>query len=126
MTDRVLRVVGGRIAGQVTAEDLARISMGDEGQSYLNLLRVNNPKRLNDLYEYSWGGKTLLIAGGTVEEGEALFELPATDIILFKRHPEAISAPESPRMQGSRHVPVRRQDPAWSLPVGESGSWPRW
>jgi molybdate transport system ATP-binding protein len=90
MTDHVLRLVDGRIAGQMSAEELARTSMGEPGAGYLNLLRLKAPRRLNDLYTYSWGGNELFVSGGG--EGEALYELAATDIILFKRHPEAISA----------------------------------
>ena len=90
MTDQVLKVVEGRIGGRMTAEALARASMGDQGQSYLNLLHLKTPRVINDVYAYSWGGNELIIAGGGEED--ALYELPASDIILFKRHPEAISA----------------------------------
>jgi len=89
MTDQVLRVAEGRVTGQMTAEGLARASMGDEGQVYLNLLHLKAPRPRNDVYAYSWGGNELFISGSGEE---ALYELPATDIILFKRHPEAISA----------------------------------
>ncbi len=91
MTDRVLRLVDGKIADQVTGEDLARSSMGEKGSGYLNLLRLKAARRLDGLSAYPWGDTDLLISGEG-GEGETFFELPATDIILFKRHPEAISA----------------------------------
>lgn len=91
MTDRVLNVADGSLAGQMTAEQLARQSMGDTMAGYTNLLKLRRPRRLNGLYAYSWGDNELFISGGNGPD-EALYELPAADIILFKRHPEAVSA----------------------------------
>jgi molybdate transport system ATP-binding protein len=91
MTDRVLSFVDGRVVGQMTAEQLARQSMGDNEVGYTNLLKLKAPHRRNGMYAYSWGASELLISGGNGPL-EALYEIPASDIILFKRHPEAISA----------------------------------
>lgn len=91
MTDRVLKMAGGRIAGQVTAEELARESMGDNAVAYTNLLRLSAPRRLDGMYAYRFGDNELLISGGSGVEG-ALYELSSTDIMLFKYHPGAISA----------------------------------
>lgn len=91
MTDRVLKVAEGRIAGQMTAEELARASIGDSGDAYINLLRLKEPRRLDSMYAYRWGDGDLLISGRCGPK-DAYYELPSTDIILFKRHPEAISA----------------------------------
>jgi molybdate transport system ATP-binding protein len=90
MTDRVLMVVDGRVTGQVTAEDLARAQMNDADR-YINLLRLAAPRRINDVYAYRWGDQELLISIDSPLT-ETLFELSSTDIMLFKRHPEAVSA----------------------------------
>ncbi len=91
MADRVLLMDGGRMAGQMGAEELARASAGERTRPYTNLLRLRAPRRVDGLHAYKWGDRELLISGGD-DNPEALFELPSTDIIIFKRHPEAISA----------------------------------
>jgi len=91
MTDKVLNVAGGQIAGQMTAEELARTCMGNSAAGYTNLLEMRFSRRLFSLQVYNWGGLELFVSGGS-DLPEALFELSSTDIILFKRHPEAISA----------------------------------
>jgi molybdate transport system ATP-binding protein len=90
MTDKVLAVADGRVTEQVTAEDLARERMKDEA-GYVNLLRLSAPRRINALYAYRWGDQELLVSGDS-PLAEPLFELSSTDLILFKRHSEAISA----------------------------------
>jgi molybdate transport system ATP-binding protein len=90
MTDRVLNVAGGSVAGQMSAEDLARAGMG-ENTDYVNLLSLKLSRRLPRLYVYKWGEEELFILRGN-DQPEALFELSSTEIILFKRHPEAVSA----------------------------------
>ncbi len=91
MTDRVLNVEGGHIAGQMTAEELARTRMGESEAGYTNLLKLNFSRRHDGLQVYLWGEVPLLVSGKS-DLPEGLFELSSTDIILFKRHPEAISA----------------------------------
>jgi len=91
MTDKVVSVVGGQVTGQMTAEELARTRMGESDAGYTNLLKLKFSRRLDGLQVYQWG-KVLLLVSGRSDLPEALFELSSTDIILFKRHPEAISA----------------------------------
>jgi molybdate transport system ATP-binding protein len=91
MTDKVLSVADGVIVGQMTAEELARNLMGESKTAYTNLLKLKLFRRLDGLNAYNWGNVPLFIAGNS-DLPETLFELPSTDIILFKRHPEAISA----------------------------------
>jgi molybdate transport system ATP-binding protein len=91
MTDQVLSVADGRIAGQMTAEELARSRMGESHAGYINLLKLKYSHRLDGLHVYHWGNAHLF-ASGSSDLPESLFELSSTDIILFKRHPEAISA----------------------------------
>jgi molybdate transport system ATP-binding protein len=65
--------------------------MGEGEIGYINLFRLDSPREANGLFAYRWGGQELFISSGTVKEGR-LFELSSREIILFKRHPEAISA----------------------------------
>jgi molybdate transport system ATP-binding protein len=91
MTDKVLIVDQGHVAGQLTAEELARAAMGESRTGYTNILKPTFSHHLEGLSVYDWGGRQLFISGSG-ELPEALFELSSTEIILFKRHPEAISA----------------------------------
>ncbi len=90
MTDRVLPISEGRAAGSVTSDELALGHMKDSA-GYINLLRLQNPRRIDGMYAYRWGGQNVLISDGS-DTDEALFQILSTDIILFKRHPEATSA----------------------------------
>jgi molybdate transport system ATP-binding protein len=91
MADQVIVVSGGRNAALTTADQLARVRMGNSPVGYINLLKVKAPRRTDGLFAYSWGNQELFISAGNEQE-EALFELSSKDIILCKRHPEAISA----------------------------------
>ena len=91
MADQVIVVSGGRNAALTTADQLARVRMGSSPVGYINLLKVKTPRRVEGLFAYSWGNRELLISAGD-DQAEALFELSSKDIILCKRHPEAISA----------------------------------
>ena len=91
MTDRVLHLVDGSIIEQTTAENLVRKRMGQSMAGYMNLLRLSEPRQVDALYAYTWGDGQLLTASGD-DRPEGLFELSSTDIMLFKSHPEAISA----------------------------------
>jgi molybdate transport system ATP-binding protein len=92
MADQALVVANGSIADQTTPDQLARARMGQSRVGYINLLRLTDPRRLDDLFAYHWGGGGELLISAGNDEPEALFELSSKDIILFKRHPEAISA----------------------------------
>jgi molybdate transport system ATP-binding protein len=91
MADEVLVVADGAIVEQTKPDELALARMGQSRIGYINLLRLSTPRRLNGLFAYRWSGGELLISAGN-DQPEALFELSSKDIILFKRHPEAISA----------------------------------
>ena len=91
MADQVIVVSNGRMVEQTTADQLARSRMGQSSVGYINLLKLGVPSRVDGLYAYQWGTAELLISAGK-DQPEALFELSSKDIILFKRHPEAISA----------------------------------
>jgi molybdate transport system ATP-binding protein len=91
MTDNVLFFEKGTMVEQSTSEQLARSRMGQSPVGYINLIRLGNPRQVDDLFSYRWGAAELLISAGN-DQPEALFELSSKDIILFKKHPEAISA----------------------------------
>jgi len=91
MTDMVLNVADGNVTGQMTSEELARSRMGANETDYTNLLQLRLSRCIDGLQVYLWGQVPLLVSGKS-DLSEALFELSSTDIILFKRHPEAISA----------------------------------
>lgn len=90
MTDHVLSIVNGGVAGKISAEELA-IGHLKKSSGYVNLLKLRNPRKINGLYAYEWGDAELYISDGN-REYESLFQILSTDIILFKRHPEAVSA----------------------------------
>ena len=91
MTERVLSVSDGRVTGQTTPEQLARARMGQSQVGYINLLKVELQCKLGGLNVYRWGTAELFISAGD-DRQSAMYELSSRDIILFKRHPEAISA----------------------------------
>ncbi|PKN18584.1 MAG: molybdenum ABC transporter ATP-binding protein [Deltaproteobacteria bacterium HGW-Deltaproteobacteria-6] len=90
MTERVLSMTDGCVTGQMTAGELARSAMGKSPFPYTNLLQLKGPRRIDGMVAYRFGDGELFISGGGRDE--ALYELSSTDIILFKRHPAAISA----------------------------------
>jgi molybdate transport system ATP-binding protein len=91
MTEQLLLFEQGKMVEQTTAEELARHRMDESQVGYINLLSLDNPVRSGGLNIYSWGGNELVLtAGGGTEQ--SLFELSSKDIILCKKHPEAISA----------------------------------
>jgi len=91
MADRVIVFDQGRQMGDSTPEELARVRMGTSPVGYINLLRLTDPVPRGNLFSYAWGdGRLVLNTPPTGEEH--LFELSSKDMILFKKHPEAISA----------------------------------
>ena len=91
MADQVLNVAGGRIIGISSAEELARQRLGSSQVGYINLLKLGRPCLSGTLYAYPWGTARLLLSADS-ERDDSLAELSSKDIILFKQHPEAISA----------------------------------
>lgn len=91
MADHVLNIAGGRIIGISTAEELARQSLGSSQVGYINLLKLGAASPVSGMFAYPWGASQLLISASS-ERNDSLAELSSKDIILFKQHPEAISA----------------------------------
>jgi molybdate transport system ATP-binding protein len=59
---------------------------------YINLLELREMRERDGMCAYRWQGGELLLSAGNRETAAGLFELSSKDIILFKKHPEAISA----------------------------------
>jgi molybdate transport system ATP-binding protein len=91
MTDEVLVFREGGLKDRVATEDLARHSLTAGSRGYANILILERPQPVNDLWGFAWGETELILTdpggGGTTR-----FELDAKDIMLFKKHPEASSA----------------------------------
>jgi len=92
MADEALVVEKGRIVAQISSEELARMRMGQSSVGYINLLELHDMKERDGMCAYRWQGGELLLSIGNRDTSSGLFELSSKDIILFKRHPEAISA----------------------------------
>ena len=91
MTDTTLVFERGAMVEQTTSEQLARSRMGQSPVGYINLLELGRPAPAAGLFAYPWGASRLLLSAGSDRE-ESMAELSSKDIILFKQHPEAISA----------------------------------
>ncbi len=91
MADQVAVLEKGQLAGVVAPEELARQRMGQSASGYINLLELGMPEEQEGLLAFPWAGKELLLSGGAGTE-PGTFELSSRDIILCKRHPDAISA----------------------------------
>jgi molybdate transport system ATP-binding protein len=91
MAETALVVENGRVLEQIRTEELAKGRMGESDVGYINLIRVARPRRINGSLACKWGNQELIITSARENE-ENLFELSSREIMLFKRHPEAISA----------------------------------
>jgi molybdate transport system ATP-binding protein len=91
MTDTTLVFEKGCMVEQTSSEQLARNRMGQSPVGYINLLKLGRPSPSAGLYEYPWGTSRLLLSVDS-DRDAAMAELSSKDIILFKKHPEAISA----------------------------------
>lgn len=91
MTDDVLLFDEGRLISQSPAEELARSLMGSRQAGYINLLTLEHPRPLDDLWAYDWGGQRLILTERAARES-ALFQLSSKDVTLFKGRPEESSA----------------------------------
>jgi len=90
MTDDVLVMQDGMIERQLSTEALAR-SGSVSGRRYMNLLQLQSAEDLGDLLRYRWGDIDLMLVK-THDTGSGQFCLNASDILLFKQHPQAASA----------------------------------
>lgn len=92
MTETALLFENGRLVEQTTSDQLARHRMGKSSVGYINLLELGGMTERDGMCAYRWKDRELLLSGGNRDTISGLFELSSKDIILFKKHPEAISA----------------------------------
>ena len=92
MTDTAAVIAQGSITGTCSSEALARTMMERSPIGYINILGLSNMTERNGLCAYNWSGGELLLSKSNRATSSGLFELSSKDIILFKKHPEAISA----------------------------------
>jgi molybdate transport system ATP-binding protein len=91
MAEQVAVLEKGALTAVVSPEELARQRMGQSQTGYINLLELSAPQEKQGMLAFPWAGRELLLPGGTPAE-PGLFELSSRDIIICKRHPDAISA----------------------------------
>ena len=91
MAEMVAVLDKGGLTGVLSPEELARQRMGQSKSGYINLLELGVPQERRGLLAFPWAGQELLLSGGNRPE-PGMFELSSKDIILCKRHPDAISA----------------------------------
>lgn len=92
MTDSAAIISQGRISEICSAETLARQRMADSPVGYINILDLSGMTERSGLCAFNWNGGELLLSLNNRDTHSGLFELSSKDIILFKNHPEAISA----------------------------------
>ena len=92
MVDHVLAIDQGRIVAQTTVENVARSRMGLSQTGYINMLNLANPRKIDGVCAYPWGGTELYISSTCGESG--VFELSSREIILIKNNTLRQSAPE--------------------------------
>ncbi len=91
LTDQVLQFSGGQLQEMTDAETLARQRMASKRQGYLNHLSLSEPREVGSMLGYRWGENELLLTDHPNPQA-GLFELSSKDILLFKNHPQALSA----------------------------------
>ncbi len=91
MAEQIAVLDQGRLTAVMSPEELARHRMAQQPAGYINLLTLGSPEQRNGLLAFPWGTRELLLSGGLSPE-PGIFELSSKDIILCKRHPDAISA----------------------------------
>ncbi len=91
LTDQVLIFQNGRLQAITDAETMARERLAHCESGYLNHLQLGPSREVGDLLAYRWGA-TELIVSGKESSGPGLFGLASKDILLFKRHPQALSS----------------------------------
>ena len=91
MVDIAVVLEQGRVAAVTTPDDIARTRMGGSQVGYINLLNVRSPRPCDGLTAWQWGRNEILVSGSPGEK-EGVLQLSSRDIILMKKHPEAVSA----------------------------------
>ncbi|PLX97514.1 MAG: molybdenum ABC transporter ATP-binding protein [Desulfuromonas sp.] len=91
LTDQVLHFGGGRLQVLTDAESLALERLGQDRDGYINHLQLSDPREVGSLLGYRWGRNELLLKVQEKPES-GYFALSSKDILLFRKHPQALSA----------------------------------
>jgi len=91
LVDEVLVLENGNLISQTSPETLARLRMKDCPMGFLNFFSLQDPVAVDHLWGYQWGKNKLVLTHST-DDHKGLFALTSKDILLFRRHPESISA----------------------------------
>ncbi|MEZ4485413.1 MAG: molybdenum ABC transporter ATP-binding protein [Syntrophotaleaceae bacterium] len=91
LTDQVMVFHNGTLKANTDAETMARDRLARCDSGYLNHLQLGASREVGDLLAYRWGS-TELVVSSREQGGPGLFGLASKDILLFKRHPQALSA----------------------------------
>ena len=91
LTDQVLQFADGQLQVKTDAETLARQRMTSNRHGYMNHLQLNEPREVGSMLGYRWGENELLLTDHQ-KPAAGLFELSSKDVLLFKKHPHALSA----------------------------------
>lgn len=91
LTDQVVVLKNGSVTAVTTAEKMALDRISSSTRGYINHLTLGNPREVGNLLAYRWGDGELFISS-RVNSHEGLFELSSKEILLFKKHPGALSA----------------------------------
>lgn len=91
LTDNILHFSKGRFEGLTDADSLARLRMGISRQGYMNHLYLSSPREVGSMLGYRWGNNELLLTDHD-QTCDGLFELSSKEVLLFKKHPQALSA----------------------------------
>ena len=91
LTDQVLHVNAGQLQQCTDAETLARQRMTSNRHGYMNHLQLTEPREVGSMLGYRWGENELLLTDH-LQPTAGLFELSSKDVLLFKNHPQALSA----------------------------------
>jgi len=104
LTDQVLQFADGRLQQVTDAETLARQRMAGSRQGYLNHLPLSEPREVGSMLGYRWGENELLLSDHPNPK-DGLFELSSKDVLLFRHHPQALSARNLIRATISELIP---------------------
>lgn len=90
LTDEVLLLDKGMLAGKSHPEEIARRSLGS-ASGYINLLEVKGARKEEGLWVFPWGNQRLALVEHADSVGTS-YRLSSKDILLCREHPQAISA----------------------------------
>ena len=91
LTDQVLHLQGGQVIAITDAEALTEQRLNKDQYAYINHLQLNNPREVGSLLGYNWGNNELLLVD-QLQPQSGLFALSSKEVMLFKKHPHALSA----------------------------------